>query len=166
MPVEDSDAEMAARGWRATMGRTFRTIMPESTPGQLETLMPRHVHNKVPLWHSPNTLGNRVSDPPFSRFGGDFPGDSRFPIGRESGNRDSESGNPCFPIRPGPGILVGVPGGGGGPVCTRGFQVPGLSGPSLWTYTSRTLTRELEAARRHERTEDTAAITAPGPPPH
>jgi hypothetical protein len=51
------------------------------------------------------TVGNRESDPPFSRVWGDFP----IPDSRLAGNR--ETGNPRFPIRPGPGI--GVPGGGG-----------------------------------------------------
>ena len=49
-------------------------------------------------------VGNRESDPPFSRFGGDFP----IPDSRLAGNRNT--GVPCFPNRPGPGI--GVPGAG------------------------------------------------------
>ncbi len=52
-------------------------IMPEST--QLETLMPRHVHNKVPLSValSKYTRDSGIGSPVF-RFWGGFP--RRFPI--------------------------------------------------------------------------------------
>jgi hypothetical protein len=66
---DDADAEMAADSLPVasrTMGRTFRTM---STPGQ-------------------TSLGNRESDPPFSRFLGGKRAVSRF--GRD---RDSESGS-------------------------------------------------------------------------
>jgi hypothetical protein len=59
------------------------------------------------------TVRNRESDPRFSRFWGDFPGDSRLPIGRESGNRESP-----FPDSAGTGNRG--PGGGGQGACWSG----------------------------------------------
>ena len=75
------------RRWR-TMGRTLRT-MSTQTLSEFTAVDAR------------TSLGNRESDPPFSRFFRGFP-DSRFPIGRESvigkravsrsaGNRESGS---------------------------------------------------------------------------
>jgi hypothetical protein len=62
----ESDAEMAdSSRTMGPRGRTFRTMSTQTS------------------------LGNRESDPPFSRFGGRFP-DSRFPI---QVGRELESGN-------------------------------------------------------------------------
>ncbi len=59
------------RRWR-TMGRTLRTMSTQSL-------------SEFTAVDARTSLGNRESDPPFSRGLGGFP-DSRFPIGRESGN--------------------------------------------------------------------------------
>jgi hypothetical protein len=91
MEDADSDAEMA------DYGTDFRTM-------STKTLMPGH-----------SRIGNRI--PRFPDWGGGFP-DSRFPIGRESGIGNRETGR--FPIRPGTGNRgPGAPG-----AARRGF--PGL----------------------------------------
>jgi hypothetical protein len=71
--------------------------------------------------HCRTSLGNRESDPPFSRF---WEGTSRFPIGRESG-----SGNGPFPDSVGTGNRAHYRGPAGGRRAGD-FLVSGWNGPS------------------------------------
>ncbi len=127
--MEDRQAESVAtrtRRWR-TMGRTFRTM-------STQTLMPMHVHidstTRIHCRNNGRESGSPVS--PFSSLGG-FP-DSRFPIRRESGKRESP-----FPDSESAGTGNRGHGGGGPGISSVVWGV--ASAVAYLTASARTLTR-------------------------